>query len=303
MNSYCWEYEMDPDFPISVVDYTTATNEISIHWHHYLEIGLCLEGRGKFVFSEKEYSAKAGDVFLAGNFENHVAVADPAAKSRYLLILFLPEFIAPFTGRKHEQEYLRIFNYNPDSFEHKIAAETAAAAELSADIKKLKRAWDERPANYKNIIDVLLRKILVTLMGHYGASTEETRETEVLRHRIRKSLNYIRSNFRKPIKLYELAEMEHMSETNYRKVFKGATHFGFKEYINFLRLTYAKQLLTQTELSVLKVGQESGYSNINQFYKVFHEYVGMSPAQFRKGEASALNLMERSGETQHDDEH
>lgn len=301
MNSYCWEYEMDPDFPISVIDYTTTTSEISIHWHHYLEIGLCLEGKGKFVFSEKEYSAQAGDVFLAGNFENHVAVAEDSGKSRYILILFLPELIAPFAGRKHEQEYLRVFNYNPDSFAHKIAAGTAAARELGSDIRKLKHIWDTKPADYKNIIDVLLRKILLALMEHYGANAEGTREAELLQHRIRKSLTYIRSNFRKPIKLYELAEMEHMSETNYRKVFKGAMHFGFKEYINFLRLTYAKQLLTQTELSVLKVGQESGYSNINQFYKVFHEYVGMSPAQFRRGEQSALNSKERSGTAQDDD--
>lgn len=301
MNSYCWEYDMDPDFPISVIDYSTAAGETGIHWHHYLEIGLCLEGKGKFVFSEKEYSAQAGDVFLAGNFENHVAVAEDTGKSRYILILFLPEFIAPFAGRKHEQEYLRAFHHDPDRFEHKIAAGTAAAAELGVDIRKLKRVWDEKPADYKNIIDVLLRKILLTLMEHYGANEDGAGDVEMLQRRIRKSLNYIRSNFRKPIKLYELAEMEHMSETNYRKVFKGATHFGFKEYINFLRLTYAKQLLTQTELSVLKVGQESGYSNINQFYKVFHEYVGMSPAQFRRGEHSALSSMERTGEIQYDD--
>ena len=288
---------MDPEFPISLIDYTAETNERRIHWHHYLEIGLCVEGRGKFVFSEKEYIAEPGDIFLASNFENHVAISEPPEKARYILLVFLPELIAPFGSRKHEMEYLRTFVYNPACFEHKIAHHTDAAKDLDAEIRAMKRVWDAQEEDYKNAIDVALRKILLILMQYYGANTDYTLKTEMLQHRIKKSLDYIKLNFRKPIKLYELAEMEHMSETSYRKAFKGAMHFRFKEYINLLRLTYAKQLLIQSDMSVLKIGQESGYSNITQFYKAFNEYVGMSPAQFRKSEQNVPNFIERPGET------
>lgn len=273
---------MDPQFPIGIIDYLADDDRINIHWHNYLEIALCVKGRGRFLFSEKTYEVAPGDIFLAGNFENHVAVADPPETASFLLLLFRPELVAPPGARPFEQAYLRPFIYQPDSFVHKIGHEQPISGPLGADIRRMKTAWEQKADGYRNTVDVMLRKTLLTLMEHYRANADDSDRIEKLQQRIGTSLAYIDENYCRPIKLYQLAEMEHMCQTSYRRLFQEAKQLSYREYINYLRLTRAKQLLMQSGMSVTQVAQETGYTNINQFYKAFREYVGMLPAQYRK---------------------
>lgn len=57
---------------------------------------------------------------------------------------------------------------------------------------------------------------------------------------------------------------------------------GYKDYVIFLRIEYAKELLRETELSVAVVCEKVGYGNISYFIKLFKETTGMTPAKFRK---------------------
>ena len=280
---------MDPDFPFAVIDYSATPNENRIHWHPYLEIALCTEGKGTFIFSQKEYEINPGDIFLANNFENHVAVSVEPGEAKFTLLLFLPEFLSPIGSHEFEREYLRPFMYNPENFHHKIEGGTDLADKIRKEIMHIRSVWNMRPADYRNVVDISVRKLLYLLMQRYDRNDSYALKSEHSRQKIQTSLDFIRHNFQKPLKLSEMAEMEHMSETSYRVAFKTAMHMHFKDYIHLLRVTQAKQILVQTELSVSKVALESGYSNINQFYMVFEKYVGQSPFQYRKSERSTLN--------------
>jgi YesN/AraC family two-component response regulator len=67
-----------------------------------------------------------------------------------------------------------------------------------------------------------------------------------------------------------------------RHVFKDVTGVSFKEYVTQVRIAEAKRLLLGTELSVADVARGVSYSNLNQFYKVFHRSCGMSPGEYRR---------------------
>lgn len=54
------------------------------------------------------------------------------------------------------------------------------------------------------------------------------------------------------------------------------------EFINLYRLRYAGNLLTQrTDLSILEVGTESGFSSRTTYFRSFSDYFGMSPSEYR----------------------
>ena len=57
-----WEYEFDPSFPIHLFPYQVMGNKDPMHWHRYHEIGLCVGGTGKFVYLNKVYPVKPGDI-------------------------------------------------------------------------------------------------------------------------------------------------------------------------------------------------------------------------------------------------
>lgn len=61
-----------------------------------------------------------------------------------------------------------------------------------------------------------------------------------------------------------------------------ATGKNFRNYVAFLRIEYAKQLLIKEKLSVYEVGQKIGYSSVSHFIKRFKEETGQTPAKYVK---------------------
>ena len=60
------------------------------------------------------------------------------------------------------------------------------------------------------------------------------------------------------------------------------------EYLTELRIAEAKRLLLETESSVVDICQQTGYSHVSYFIKLFQKYVGMTPAKYRDEEREKL---------------
>ena len=95
MQSFFWEYRMEPDFPFSAIDYAVtdpaADMPPRLHWHSFFELGVCTAGSGIFYFEGKSYDYAAGDIFLVNNLEKHGAAAKPGTDTQFRFFLFLPE--------------------------------------------------------------------------------------------------------------------------------------------------------------------------------------------------------------------
>jgi AraC-like DNA-binding protein len=63
---------------------------------------------------------------------------------------------------------------------------------------------------------------------------------------------------------------------------KYAEGMKVSEFINLYRLRYAGELLIErSELSVNAVGEEAGFSSRTTYYRLFNDYFGMSPNEYR----------------------
>ena len=60
MTVFFWQHDLDPAFPLSVLEYETREADDQMHWHDYLEVALCLEGGGRFQFGRRTYPAEPG---------------------------------------------------------------------------------------------------------------------------------------------------------------------------------------------------------------------------------------------------
>lgn len=282
MSSFFWNYEMDPEFPLSVLDFVTKGDHERIHWHNYLQIVLCTGGSGRFIFTNREYTVHAGDIFIVSDFENHVAISEPDEQTDYIFIIFLPALIAAPGSRQFDFEYLYPFYYNTKTFENRIKHDLPIAREIAKEILALRETWNQRETAYRHELDAQLKKILALLMRHYQQTYKEYYTPDSIRHaKVSDAVAYINQHFDEAITVQEVAGILHMSESSFRSLFKEAMRMPFKEYITFLRLTKAKKLLLTTDDSINTIANLSGYTNINQFYKVFHKFVFMSPAEYR----------------------
>jgi len=282
---FFWQHELDPSFPLSMLEYETRGADDQMHWHEYLEIAVCLEGGGRFLFGRRSYPAEPGDVFLIDDAEPHVGVTDPDGRMRLLLTLFRPELIAAPGCRSFDTDYLSPFRCGGRPFANRLPGGGAAASEVRPILLELKAVWDrEEPAD-RHLLDANLRRVLAVLVRHArahesapdGAAAPDDRQEHV-----RPVLSYVEQHFRESLTLERVSEHVHVSASRVRHLFKDATSVGFKEYVTNLRLAEAKRLLLTSDICVQEVAYTVGYTNLNQFYKVFQRYSSMSPADYRR---------------------
>lgn len=85
----------------------------------------------------------------------------------------------------------------------------------------------------------------------------------------------------KDLNIAELAERFHISSAYLGSLFAQVTGIGLTEYIREKRLNYACEQLRTGNKSISVIAQESGFSNVNYFTKVFRKNLGIPPAEYR----------------------
>ena len=292
---FVWRQDLDPAFPLAVLEYVTGDGEDRMHWHDHLEIALVLEGHGRFLFGHREHPAEPGDVFFVDNSQPHVAVGGTAGPLRLLLVLFSPELVAGPGCRAFDEGYLAPFRADGRDFAARVPAGTALAGQLARALDELRRTWDRGDPADRHLLDAGLRRVLGLAVREQGSSLP-ARSSGDRREQIRPVLAYIDRHCREGITLDDVAGVVHVSPSRVRHVFKDVTGVGFKEYVTNVRVAEAKRLLLGTDLSVAEIARTVGYSNLHQFYRVFYRSSAMSPAEYRRYYTPAGADEERDGE-------
>lgn len=100
--------------------------------------------------------------------------------------------------------------------------------------------------------------------------------------KMQQSLSYIHQHVSQEISVALLAEMEHLSDSHYRAVFRKMTGLSPQAYILLTKLNYASTLLRQTNISIKEVGMQVGYQDPQYFSRLFRRQYGVSPRQYRQ---------------------
>ena len=278
-----WLQEMEPEFPLAIVEYATPPDPDPMHGHDYLEIAMVLEGRGAFLFGQRPLPAEVGDIFFIDNSQPHVALPDAAMPLRLLLVLFRPELIVGPGCRELDLGYLAPFRFDERAVSPRICGASALAADLRPVLLELMGTWRRHDPAERHLVDATLRRALALVNRARGAdpTVAAVRAAADRRGQIRPVLAYVDGHCGESIKLDDIAEVMHVSSSRVRHVFKDVTGVSFKEYVTQARVAEAKKLLLGTDLCVAEVAHRVSYTNLYQFYKVFYRSCAMSPGEYR----------------------
>jgi AraC-like DNA-binding protein len=100
--------------------------------------------------------------------------------------------------------------------------------------------------------------------------------------RLRNIFNFVREHFKRQISLEEIAEESSMTPPAFARYFKKNTGKTFTQFVNEYRLVHASKMLAEKPTSITDVCFESGFNNFSHFSKLFREYTGKSPSDYRK---------------------
>ena len=89
-------------------------------------------------------------------------------------------------------------------------------------------------------------------------------------------------NYNSEISRSDLALQSLLSKNYFSKLFKEVTGTNVSDYIQYLRTEKACSLLKTTNMKVIDIAEQVGFSDIKFFYEVFKKITGKTPGEYRK---------------------
>lgn len=250
-----------------------AGDESTLHYHDELEFICVYEGRFSCTVYDKEYIAEAGDViFINARVPHSTLRLTPCKKG--LLQFRESEFndneiakIIKYSMRFQSQVYypIKIFS-SPALFDaiNDIFDETA-----------------EKQKSYEIFIKSNIYRILGILYREGVLSDAErlysTREIQ----KILPILSYVNANYAENITLEQVSDRLGFDQSYFCRIFKTATGATFTEYLNFVRICKAENMLVKTHDSILEISEAVGFSSVSYFNRIFKRYRNCSPRFYR----------------------
>lgn len=149
--------------------------------------------------------------------------------------------------------------------------------------------WDEFTSRESDLPEILIQAeslhdwqtLIEEWVKFYLQATQANNHSQVSLS-IRKALLYIQSNFTRDLSLAEVADHAGVSKSYLSRVFPEYAGEHFSDYLQHLRIERAKELLRFTDDHIYEIASKVGFWNSRYFSKVFHEMIGMSPADYRR---------------------
>ena len=230
-------------------------------FHQHAELLYVESGSISMVVEGQPYTLQAGELFILFPYLTHSY--QNATDTEVRLLLFDPAVTA-FTNTLLTQRPVDPF-----------VDGRPFATMLSRAITMLRQGKVKTATGYLNAV---LGEFLdmVTLQTRPAVSDNTTAQV----------LEYCSAHFTEPITLKQVADALYLSPSYVSKIFSDKLRYSFREYINSLRIEKAKNLLQNTNLPMAAMMYECGFSNQSSFNRIFRDFCGTTPVQFRKQNSS-----------------
>ena len=252
--------------------------QIPVHWHDELEIIYVKSGFLTVNISGENYIGKPGDAFVVSPGNLHF-MGSQTGTVDYFTFLFPLKYIAFRSDDMLDDKLIEPLNSGHLMISPEIKDTVKEQCEQLAGVYAA-----EIDESESKITGQIKKKIILLQFIHelwkkgFIVENDTTGRNTVEKEMI----SYIQQNYTGKILLREFGEQFHLSEKYISRYFKEHFHITLSQYVTYLRLEHAKQMLQETDISVTEVAMQSGYQNISYFIRSFKKSYGVSPLKYRK---------------------
>lgn len=99
---------------------------------------------------------------------------------------------------------------------------------------------------------------------------------------IRTAKQFIKIHYAEPLTLEIIGNQIGLNSSYFSSIFKKETGVSFVEYLTEVRIEASKQMLAETNDSILIISERSGFNDLKYFNKKFRQITGLNPTDYRK---------------------
>jgi transcriptional regulator GlxA family with amidase domain len=98
---------------------------------------------------------------------------------------------------------------------------------------------------------------------------------------VRHAIEYVHANLSEDLRLEDIAGAARLSTFHFARVFRKTMGMAPHRYVMRARVGKVKELLRDSDLSLVAIADEAGFSDQSHMSKVFKRLTGMTPKTFR----------------------
>lgn len=227
---------------------------------------LCVDGTGWLELKDKRLAMRPGDVGYIPANRTHAYGAHP--KTPWSLAWF-------HVNGAEVDKIAAVLTLNP-------ASPTCQVGSIERDLPLIDELCQLlRPPN--QLAQVRTASVLLRQWFAHAAQRRASAPHEAsLVERIQISVDWMRSNLHRPIRLVDLAGQAQLSASRYSQVFRQLYGRPPIDFCTARRVGVACELLATTPLKIGQIAENVGYSDPLHFSRVFRREMKQSPTQYRK---------------------
>ncbi len=236
-----------------------------LHWHNFIEIELVLSGSGEQILNGQQMELSKGSLSVLRLTDFHQV--DPKEDLHLLNLMVDDSFLSEeMLGKLTAGNtlYFRLSEEQTSTLEKLLRLCVVENKSPSPDLRYL-----------KHLIICIFLKVL-------KLSPQSGKKPPADERPIQAALLYMHMHFRENPKLSEVAKIAHYNTSHFSHTFHKELGTTYCDYLNMLKISYAKELLISTSLKISDICFECGFTSHSNFLRLFKEKIGVSPMQYRK---------------------
>ncbi len=161
-----------------------------------------------------------------------------------------------------------------------IVSQSGSASSMS-ELDEMDQMMDKvlEKLDGEQVLGLLEEMLLVVLAEKAGDIAGNIKDV------VREAASYIDQNYYEELSLVSLAAKYCVESSYFSRVFKQETGKNLMLYITDRRIEKAKEIMRQSEISMSEIAFMVGYDDYTYFSKVFKKVTGISPREYRNGQA------------------
>lgn len=250
------EYQLFPDIKLIIGRHEAPAARAT-------EVSFCISGICEYSIGQKYYYLRADNcIVLQSGYETGISYSSDYSG---ITLLIDPQFkSAAFSGILDMQEIMRKMSRT----ESCIFSTDEKTAELISDI------CSEQAASKAAILRIKVLELLMLLSEKKTVSFEQ-------QELIEKIGAFICRNITDHYTISELSEMFGINPTTLKEHFKQNFGCPVYSYAKNRRMFRAAELMTASDMRIIDIAEEAGYSNASKFSSAFREVMGVNPKYYQ----------------------
>lgn len=245
----------------------------SLHGHEDLEIGILLNGSVTLFIDQGQHQLRTGDIYIINRYQVH-SFLNASDCTQILAFQLRTDFY-----RKIDPQLGFLF------LEGNIIRSGFLYKNLYQQLFCCAEYYFTRPLHYELKCSSLLFELLYEILTNSHYLFFDAREATITQNnslRLNRITDYMNEHHSENISLQDIADLENITPYHASHFIKKMLGISFQEYLNNIRFEHALLLIEKSDLTILDICLETGFSSSRYLNQMFEKMFGCTTKEYLK---------------------